>query len=53
METLIPKLAHFYGHALDDVLLPGLDPGYRPDPDLTEQYRQMTETYLGTTVLIS
>lgn len=47
METIAPKLAHFYGHILGDEFLCRVVPGYYPDEVLTMQYRQMLSTYLG------
>lgn len=45
LETIGPKLAHFYGYILGDEILPGIVLGYYPDVVLTIQYRQMMSRY--------
>lgn len=47
LETVGPKLAHYYGYLFGNQLLPRIIPGYHADPALTAQYRQMLEDYLG------
>lgn len=47
LETVVPKLAHYFGYLLANELLPKLIPGYRPDPVQTYAYCRMLETYLG------
>lgn len=47
LETVGPKLAHYYGFLLGNQLLPLVIPGYAPDLALTSQYRMMVEKYLG------
>lgn len=47
LETVGPKLAHYYGYLLGDQLFPHIVPGYGTDVHLTLQYRIMLENYLG------
>lgn len=47
LETVGPKLAHYYGYRLGNDLLPLLVPGYHPDMALTIQYTTMLEHYFG------
>lgn len=47
LETVGPKLAHYYGYLLGNVLLPRLTPGYHSDMVLTIQYNAMLAAYLG------
>lgn len=47
LETIGPKLAHFYGYILGDDILPQIVLGYYSDEVLTIQYRQMLSMYLG------
>ena len=47
LETLVPKLAHYYGYMLGNQLFPHIVPGYREDLKLTAEYRQTLEAYLG------
>lgn len=47
LQTVGPKLAHYYGYLFGNELLPRIIPGYSIDPALTAQYRQMLEDYLG------
>lgn len=47
LETLGPKLAHYYGYLLGDELLPQVMPGYVPDRKLNAKYRRMLEDYCG------
>lgn len=47
LETVGPKLAHYFGYLLGDELLPRIVPGYQPDLILTIRYRDWVHTYLG------
>lgn len=47
LETVGPKLAHYYGYLLGNELLHRVIPGYYPDAVQTMQYRSMLEEYLG------
>ena len=47
LETVGPKLAHYFGYLLGDELLPRIVPGYQPDPLLTIRYRDWVRTYMG------
>ena len=47
LETVGPKLAHYFGYLLGDELLLRIVPGYQPDRMLTFQYKIMLEQYLG------
>lgn len=47
VETIVPKLAHYYGYLLGNELLPRVMPGYYPDMKLTLQYTRMMQEYLG------
>ena len=47
LDTLGPKLAHYFGYLLGDELLPRIVPGYQTDRTLTFQYKIMLEQYLG------
>ena len=53
LETVGPKLAHYYGYMLGDQLFPRIIPGYGADAQLNLQYRHMLENYLGSTLLHS
>ena len=46
LETTGPKLAHYFGFALGNEILPNLVPRYHPDHVLTVQYRAMLARYL-------
>ena len=46
LETVGPKLAHYYGYILANDILYDLVPGYYPDKVLTMQYRLMLARYL-------
>lgn len=50
LETVGPKLAHYYGYVLGNQLFPHVIPGYISDSKLTFRYRNMLENYLGTNV---
>lgn len=45
LETVGPKLAHYYGYLLGNQLFPRIIPGYSPDVHLTSQYRHTLENY--------
>ena len=47
LETVGPKLAHYFGYLLGDELLPRIVPGYQSDPILTSCYRDWVRTYVG------
>lgn len=47
LETIAPKLVHYYGYLLGNELLPYIIPGYHVDMALTRQYRIMLSTYFG------
>lgn len=47
LETVGPKLAHYYGYILGNDLLPRLIPGYHPDMAQTAQYRMLLQQYMG------
>lgn len=47
LETVGPKLAHYFGYLLGDELLPRIAPGYQTDLILTIRYRDWVRTYLG------
>ena len=48
LETVGPKLAHYYGYLFGNELFPHVIPGYVVDAQLTLQYRYMLEAYCGT-----
>ena len=41
LETVIPKMAHYYGFLLGNELLPRVVPGYQPDMQLAVHYCRM------------
>lgn len=47
LETIAPKLAHYYGYLLGNELLPYIIPGYHADMALTLQYGTILKTYFG------
>lgn len=47
LETVGPKLAHYYGYMIGNKLLPRVIPGYHIDSVLTMRYTAMLEDYLG------
>lgn len=47
LETVGPKLAHYYGYLLGNELLPRVVPGYHDDPVLTMCYTDMLSQYFG------
>ena len=48
LETVAPKLAHYYGYVLGNELLPQVIPGYHPDTLQTAQYEAMLKRYWNT-----
>ena len=50
LETVGPKLAHYYGYILGNQLFLHILPGYSEDAQLTLRYRHMLENYLGVSV---
>ena len=52
LETVGPKLAHYYGYLLGNQLFPRIIPGYISDTQLLIHYRYMLETYLGINIEI-
>lgn len=53
LQSVGPKLAHYYGYLLGNAILPRVVPGYCPDIRHTTQYRRRLEDYLGFTVSIA
>lgn len=51
LETVGPKLAHYYGYMLGNQLFPRIIPGYEEDVQLALQYRRMLENYFGVSQL--
>lgn len=47
LETVGPKLAHYFGYLLGNQLLPRVIPGYHSDMVLTIKYNSMLEDYWG------
>lgn len=47
LETVAPKLAHYWGYLLGNELLPRIVPGYHADTMLTTRYRMMLSDYFG------
>lgn len=47
LETVGPKLAHYYGFVLGNEIFDRLVPGFCPDSYLASQYRLMLGSYLG------
>ena len=47
LETVGPKLAHYYGYVLGNLLFPHVIPGYVSDTQLTFQYCYWLSAYLG------
>ena len=47
LDTVGPKLAHYYGYLLGNELLPRIVLGYRPDIVQTIQYRIRLEKFFG------
>ncbi len=48
LETVVPKIAHYYGYILANTLLTWVIPGYHADAVQTARYTRMLEEYLGT-----
>lgn len=51
LETMYPKLAHYYGFLLGNELLPRLIPGYHKDSVLTMRYTTMLNQYFEKPIL--
>lgn len=47
LQTVGPKLAHYYGYVLGNHLLPRVVPGYHPDAVQTAQYGARMDKFLG------
>lgn len=47
LETVGPKLAHYYGYLLGNAMLHRIIPGYQPDMAMTLRYCIMLENYFG------
>ena len=47
LETVGPKLAHYFGYLLGNELLPRVIPGYYVDSVLTIKYNAILEKYMG------
>lgn len=47
LETVGFKLAHYWGFQFANRFLPGVIPGYAPDPFFTAKYRRMLEQDLA------
>ena len=47
LETVGPKLAHYYGYLLGNSLLHRVVPGYQPDMAFTLRYTMMLKNYFG------
>ena len=47
LETVAPKLAHYYGYMLGNELLPQVIPGYHPDTLQTTRYEATLSQYWG------
>lgn len=47
LETVGPKLAHYYGYMLGNELLPRVVPGYHSNMALTIKYTSMLRDYWG------
>lgn len=50
LETVGPKLAHYYGYISGNQLFPRIIPCYSTDTVLTLQYRNLLENYLGISI---
>lgn len=50
LETVGPKLAHYYGYLLGNELLPRVVPGYHSDMVQTSQYTAMLTKYFGKSI---
>lgn len=47
LETVVPKLAHYFGYLLGNALFPRVVPGYHADQTLTGRYAAMLNRYFG------
>ncbi len=47
LETVGPKLAHYYGYMLGNKLFPHIIPGYGENTQFTSRYQCMLGNYLG------
>ena len=52
LETVGPKLAHYYGYLLGNQLFPHIVPGYGADAQLTMRFRHLLEDYIRGSVKI-
>ncbi len=50
LETVGPKLAHYYGYLLGNQLFPRIIPCYSEDTQLTLRYKHMLDHYLGVSI---
>ena len=50
LESVGPKLAHYYGYLLGNELLPRVVPGYHSDTTLTARYRMMLRTFFESNI---
>ena len=50
LETVGPKLAHYYGYLLGNEILYRVIPGYHSDDALTIRYRMMLQEYFGSQI---
>lgn len=47
LETVVPKLAHYWGYLLGNELFPRIVPGYQPNMAFTIQYCIRFESFFG------
>lgn len=47
LDTYIPKMAHFYGFVTGNTLLKKIVNAYKPDCNLTKEYKEWLSVYLG------
>lgn len=47
LETIVPKLAHYFGYLLGNELLPKVLPGYAEDTKMTVKYERILGEYMG------
>lgn len=47
LESVAPKLSHYFGYIMGDALLPRIVPGYCPDLKMTAQYSNRMTEFLG------
>lgn len=50
LETVVPKLSHYFGFVLGNTLLQQVVPGYHPDLAFTLQYCMRLEAYFADTL---